>query len=286
MPIKTTESYNQLSKIEQQYVFKGLTPMQYIDGVNPVGPPGPVLPPDDENILWYFDASDSSKLTINDGVVTEWESSLASIPYKISPYTGFTSRVNVRTADLNGLDTLDWSNTPFHLTSSDSTAYVNWTMYTVCMPSGAMNYSADWVEWSIGRAGAYINNFLNVGGYAGNSKDTISCSQPKSVGTLTDINLRDSWAIKCVVAGGLHSAITIFHNGTGASMAYNAPDYSTDLDFTQTSDVVNLFGGCPGYVAAPHWSGRVAEIILYNTNHDETTRNLVEAYLNDKWTIY
>ena len=80
-------------------------------------------------------------------------------------------------------------------------------------------------------------------------------------------------------AGSNYSAVSTYLNGvlvTGAS--YNGVP-------NVINPVSEISIGRPPTVAIERWTGAVAEVITFNTTHNDTTRQGVEAYLAAKYGI-
>ena len=82
-------------------------------------------------------------------------------------------------------------------------------------------------------------------------------------------------------AGTALSSVTTYLNGVGLTGEQPGQDGTPNI----ANPVTELAIGRPATAAAERWHGAVAEVIVYNTTHDATTRQGVEKYLSIKYNI-
>jgi len=70
-----------------------------------------------------------------------------------------------------------------------------------------------------------------------------------------------------------------FRNGTLAGSASSGSTYTS----TDPNHPLRLGGNLGGN--GLYFGGEIGEVLIYETHHDDTTRNEVESYLSDKWGI-
>jgi hypothetical protein len=80
-------------------------------------------------------------------------------------------------------------------------------------------------------------------------------------------------------AGTSYSSATTYLNGMAFTGAF--------IDGTPSlpNPIPEISIGRPPTVAAEMWAGKVAEVIVFNTTHDDATRQGIEAYLQQKYGI-
>jgi hypothetical protein len=206
--------------------------------------------------LWY-DAADSSTITIATGV-SQWNDKSGGAKHAVQATGG--SQPAYLTADQNGLNVLSFNGSSSVMTHT----YANSTTNTSIFIVSSVN------SQGIGYRGLFSTN-------GSNSTQTmvLSDSGDSFWGTYGTVERRSNSNIE----GQGFQILTLIRTTSGNFFRNG----STDGTFADASGQLGHIGGdaATGQLV----SGKIAEIIVYNTNITDANRQLNEGYLAWKWGL-
>lgn len=164
----------------------------------------------------------------------------------------------------------------FSVVTGDSTQYNTATLYFVSEPSSSLGFGSDSYEFVWGQA-----LFSEVGPDSGGSVNAYDIGNADRRASLTGIQTQDVWHYRSIhLAGNQNTSARVYDHGVAATMTGGN---GTALNAKLTVDLLNAYGDY--YDGHGLWHGRVAEYMMYNIDHDDATRALVEAFLTSKWGL-
>ena len=291
MPIKTTLAYGEMTNAEQRHVFKGLTPTQYVRGINPAAP-GPIVeqPPHYDDIVFWLDANQAASVFENGGYVTAWSSSKSEYPMVATYGTSGvpTNNLTYVTDEAAGMPAIHFPGNGAHylrmaMFNHTPSEFTHWSFYVVCKRYS--NYAAsDNCEWTLGKAVAYLQTFhYTLGGNTGVIFDA-GGGPYVTTATLADISATNIWRIGAYISTtGLANGMVIYSNSNGPATIAGNGIYGVDIKLDEgDSQSFQTLGGGQGTTG----KYRIQEVIFYSGSHDNTTRVEIEDWLNAKWSVF
>jgi hypothetical protein len=228
------------------------------------------------NLFARYDASNASSITLNGSSITTWNDISGNSRHATQSTNSFRPIYNSTT--INGLQTILFDGTDDYFTIANTTVLTgNFTIYFIGKNnySSATNGNGSWMIGS-GESGLSfgVRNASNV--YQIIPEGTSAFSMLASNVTIAN-GLSDSNLVKQAV-------LCWSGNGSGTirwNKAANGTFNRTGFNPSTAINTIGNYNDTPG--AGLFFKGEMAEILIYNTAHDLTTIQTIEAAITTKW---
>lgn len=221
----------------------------------------------------WFDATDSSTITLSSGSLTQWNDKSGN-GRNLTAVSGFAN-ATVSSAYQNGLNVFNFSGNGLYRTTAGNVSYPLDVYIIVALKSLTTHVDV------LGMGDTSVDNFNSLtfaesaasrwhNGSSGGSRQTISTSNETSLSFLL---------IQWSIANGNY---LLRRNGTQliqASRTYSFNNSATaifQIGFRHTDNV---------YGTQANFRGYIGEIIVFNNQIGTTDRQNVESYLAQKWGL-
>jgi hypothetical protein len=204
--------------------------------------------------LWY-DAADASTITIATGV-SQWNDKSGSANNAVQATGG--SQPAYLTADQNGLNVLSFNGSSSKMTHSYANPTTNTSIFVVSSVNSQSGYRGLFTT----NGGTSTQTMVLARQSGGPNWGTYGVAERPSNSNIQS----QGWQILTLVRT---TSGIFFRNG------------STDGTFADSIGQPGHIGGDGGQLV----SGKIAEIIVYNTNISDANRQLNEGYLAWKWNL-
>lgn len=248
----------------------------------------PFSPLDIANLKAWYDASDTSSITVSGTAVTQWNDKSGNAYHVTQATSGLRPQSGTRTQ--NGLNAIDFdggddilnaataSNWTFLSNTSGATVFV--TAYADAAADSRWLWSTSGGSAIYVGSSAYVqsNDLLAIGtvrGVNGTSAMDVYLSTPSATDN-TAFTMTSQFDLGQATASARGY---IWKNGASQTNN-NVETASASSSAPQTPLAI---GNIPTYSLA--WDGLICEIIMYNSILNATDRGKVEAYLASKWGI-
>lgn len=227
------------------------------------GDPGGFSPADLAGLQLWLDASDASTITESSGSISEWRDKSGNANHAAQA-TG-TAQPAIAEASLNGLNTVDLgaTSTAFMTLAAavdlgQSASSGTSTVYFVAETSGNPNDSV--------LASGANNNW-----YVGLGSDQVMY---RTSGNFDTHSIASASGYRLISATRDGASVSVWAEGVAS--ANNPRSKSGSITIQRLGRRLS---------ATKSYFGKVAEVIIYNSAHDDSTRQQVEAYLLEKWGL-
>lgn len=281
--------------LEDAFVQAGYGPSSASFPLFPSPAPVPFVPTDFPGLLGWFDASDSTTVTLEGGgpEVRRWENKNNATTFNASQQT-LADQPEVVTADLNGLDVISFDGTSQHFTLPLSNVF-DFTLFVVGLYNAGSDigtwFAATGFEDSFGGPDCRVHQTNTVGPQgtlvtARNGVDISTTADSLTVGTYGLVEYAGLIApSEGRLETGIDGDVTVVFNGDTSNDHW---DDDRQL-FGESPPILAAIGrrnaGINGAASFDYLDGRIAEILLYTSVLSEDDRSSVRSYLKNKWGL-
>ena len=280
-----------LSSTQLSSLTNGTKPfgLNYMEGPTVVPPAPPSeTPPYQSNMLLWYEYNRVGGVSVTAGSVTKCTSSSSFGLLDADIFGGAV------TESKNGRSVL--ASTAKNLGAriiATNGPYSQWTVFSVVKMAiaGTAFATYEQMAYAFGETGNHF--ILRWAGNVSNSLDTVAISQGGDQARYSYPGISDyGWKIISMTMNGNINTSRIWMNGNEATQV---PSPTSAVVNCKISNYPTDFGGggynasVPGqnyYPPQEYFSGSIAETIVYNEVMSDANRQLIEGYLNTKWSIY
>ena len=241
------------------------------------------------NLKAWYDASDTSSITVSGTAVTQWNDKSGNAYHVTQATSGLRPQSGTRTQ--NGLNAIDFDGGNDILNAATA---ANWTFLnntsgaTVFMAVFADTASDNRWLWS-----TYAGSFGYVGSYQSvlGSGDLMSIGTGVGNGALSAMYVDTSTPVATDNTAFVMTTQFDLGKATANQRGYISKNGGTQVNNNTATDAASAsapqtplaVGGIPGF--SEGWDGLICELIIYNAVLNATDRGKVETYLAAKWGI-
>lgn len=227
------------------------------------------------NCVCWYDASDSSTITLSGSSVTAWNDKSTSANNLAPPATAARPTY---TATQNGKNVVSFSGTQYLAMGTMTNMPTTTGAFSVFVVGRSTINTPSQYFFRFGDNDGITGGSFEL--YINNGNNGLYQDYYNTTASSTTTNVINSYFIFSQTA--TTSATSPFLNGTAFTTITN---YSYTLARARGVVGARSFGGGPGFSAISGLIGTIGEIIVYDRQLTSTERQSIESYLSSKWNI-
>lgn len=227
------------------------------------------------NCVCWYDASDSSTITLSGSSVTAWNDKSTSANNLAPPATAARPTY---TATQNGKNVVSFSGTQYLAMGTMTNMPTTTGAFSVFVVGRSTINTPSQYFFRFGDNDGITGGSFEL--YINNGNNGLYQDYYNTTASSTTTNVINSYFIFSQTA--TTSATSPFLNGTAFTTITN---YSYTLARARGVVGARSFGGGPGFSAISGLIGTIGEIIVYDRQLTSTERQSIETYLSGKWNV-